>query len=153
MTYEHKPDPVYGPAPLQERRKNPRLQIELMRADRNIERRVPDVTAPKPPTDEDKFRALFVLAGLTIVSWVPTRSGIPDNDSTFFLVHTNLGQMKVGMHMGTIYIGWAGTIYRKVVTTDPVVKTLTSVQATSWQKAAQYLIVFAHYAEAKDVQS
>ena len=59
--------------------------------------------------------------------------------SPWWLVHTNIGMIKIGWRKRVISIDWSDTLLRCIVTTDEVTRDLTMVHAWTKDKALEYL--------------
>lgn len=110
--------------------------------------------------NEEKMRALFLLAGLEIEqSWQLANEYWPDcedyadirRDSPWWLVKTEYGMIKIGWRKRVINIDWSDTEYKAgeskfwddrdiaVLTKDEVTKSTAYVHAWGYAKAVEYL--------------
>lgn len=97
---------------------------------------------------EEQVRALFVLAGIPVVSlqkienrYWPNHPDYDDMRENFpwWRVGTETGFVVVGWRKRVIEIDWTDTKVRSIVTGDNVTKDETHAHADSYAKAVEYL--------------
>lgn len=101
-------------------------------------------------TDIDKFKALFLLAGIEYTShhelvnkYWPEAYVEMKRDHPWALFITTFGPVVIGWRKRVISINWVDTKVRTVVTEDEVTKDVTMVHAWSYNKALEYLTALA----------
>lgn len=97
---------------------------------------------------KEHMLAVFLLAGIRVDSqdelpneyWprVPDYRQLRD-ESPWWLVHTELGMVKIGWRKRVISIEWGRPEYRCIVTKDEVTKDEKMVHAYSYADAVKYL--------------
>lgn len=101
-------------------------------------------------TDIEKFKALFMLAGIEVASchelankyWPDAYTQLRE-ENPWALMVTSFGPVVIGWRKRVISINWADTKVRAVVTEDSVTKDETLVHAWTYAKALEYLTTLA----------
>lgn len=98
------------------------------------------------PTDIDKFKALFMLAGINVKSvyelpsqYWPEAYEDMRKAHPWALMWTDVGPITIGWRKRVISIGWKDTPVRVLITEDNVTKDEALVHAWSYPKALEYL--------------
>lgn len=97
-------------------------------------------------TDIDKFKALFLLAGIEVTScheiankyWPKSYTQVRE-ENPWALMMTDFGPVVIGWRKRVISIDWTDTNIRCDVTQDDVTKTDSLVHAWGYIKALEYL--------------
>lgn len=97
--------------------------------------------------NEERARALFLLAGIDIVRIHELLNQYwRSNDSPrgpWWLAETRHGTIRIGWRKRVISIDWEGTKLREIITEDEVTKEPHLVHAWSYLKALEYLSLLA----------
>ncbi len=97
-------------------------------------------------SDIEKFKALFVLAGIAVTNVHELPNGYwPESYADLRKAHpwalmiTEYGPIKIGWRKRVLNINWADTGIRTIITEDDTTKDEQMVHAWSYVKALEYL--------------